>query len=255
MTESTPERLREVVLQQIKALFRQVTNPRGNTAYIGVQSAQLLEKRCRFFGGRIESLPRAERSRALVYIDSQGAPELWCRPMEKGGPGGSHYETDWNRFTRHHFNLDFGQAETSMLNIDHLYPETTAKHQGMSHVRVTAINGAANQNLGRTIEKLMANRTPRRKVIHLASELTLAKVSGCTVPITKPTQAGQPVDAAAIAQTIRHFVDLGLTENDPTMIALTEHLTRWTVTRLQGGDADLLGPFIPPDSALDIDPD
>lgn len=255
MAVSTSQKLQDVVLRQIKALFRQVTDPKGNKAYIGVQSAQLLEARCRFFGGRIESLPRAERSRALVYIDSQGEPELWCRPMTKGGPGGSHYETDWNRFTRHYFDLDFGEADTSMLNIDHLYPETTAKHEGMSHVRVTAINGPANQSLGRTIEKLMANRAPRTKVIHLASELTLVKVSGSTIPITMPATAGQPVDEAAIARNIRRFVELGLTEDNPALVALTEHLTRWTVTRLQGGNADLLGPFIPPGSALDMDPE
>ena len=175
--------------------------------------------------------------------------------MVKGGPGGSHYETDWGRFTKAYFDLDFAGADTAVLNIDHLYPETTAKQEGMSHVRVTAINGPANQSLGRTIEKLMANRTPSRKVIHLATELTLAKVTGFAPAITKPPKAGQPVEPGTIAAMTRHFIDLGVLDDDPAIVALTQHLTRWRVTRLQGGNADSLGSFVPPGASRDSDED
>ena len=41
--------------------------------------------------------------------------------------------------------------------------------------------------------------------------------------------------------------------DDPAIVALTQHLTRWRVTRLQGGNADSLGSFVPPGASRDSD--
>ncbi len=236
--------LREMVLRQVLALIRQFNHPMGNEAYIGVKTLNYLEQRAQVLGGRIEPVPRQARERALVFIDSTGEPELWCRPRHKGGPGGGFYETDWNNFCKDRFGVDFKSADTSMLNIDHLYPETTGMMEGLSHVRVTALNGPANQNLGRTIEKHMANRpAPSRKVVHKATFATLAKVAGATMAMTLPDTPGAPIEKAKISQLFSHFAKLGLLEDNPEIQRLDQHLTRWSVTRIQGGDADAIGNF------------
>jgi hypothetical protein len=60
----------------------------------------------------------------------------------------------------------------------------------------------------------------RRKLINLATELTLAKVAVCTVQITMSQQRGHSVDVSVV-RTIKHFADLDLTGTDPVLIAVT----------------------------------
>ena len=235
--------LRAMVGRQVMALIKQFTDTNGNKAYIGVKGENYLQNRARFFGGQVKPLGNQPRSRALVFIDRNGEPELWCQPKVKGGPGGSFYETDWNNFAKAYFDVDFKALNTSTLNIDHVYPETTGHAEGLSHVRVTALNGPANQNLGRTIEKHMANAPTRKKVVHLATWFTLAKIAGLQTAIVLPDEAGAPTDRTLITKVFDYLASLDLAPTDPTIRALDEHLTRWNATRLQGGDADSIGMF------------
>ena len=236
--------LRELVRRQVLALIRQFNDSMGNQAYIGVKTLNYLERRAQFLGGRIEAVPRQPMDRALVFVDGTGEPELWCRPRHKGGPGGSFYETDWNNFCKDRFDVDFKSLDTSVLNIDHLYPETTGMIEGLSHVRVTALNGPANQNLGRTIEKQMANRpVASGKVIHKATFTTLAKIAGATMAMTLPDTPGAPIEAGKISQLFAHFAKLGLLDDSPEIRRLDALLTRWSVTKIQGGDVDAIEQF------------
>jgi hypothetical protein len=235
-----------VVRAQRLALTEQWGHPRGNIAYIGVAAPTYLATRARLFGGRTELLPGIAADRALVYIDDENRPELWVQPVVKGGPGSSHYDTDWNNFAKRYYNFDFNSASTSDYNVDHMFPETTGERKGLSHVRAMPVDWSANQAVGRTLEAQMAERLPQpSKVIHKATFVTFAKVSGFDESIVLPKPRGGPVDEQVIRRLIVHLQRRRLVEPGPSMRALHLHLTRWSVTRIQGGDADALGPFEP----------
>jgi hypothetical protein len=237
-------RLGEMVRAQQRALGEQWGHPRGNIAYIGVASSDYLEQRAALYGGRLEGLAGIERERALVYIDNEDRPELWVKPVLKGGPGSSNYDTDWNNFAKRHFNFDFNTATTSDYNVDHLFPETTGMRKGLSHVRVMPVDGPANQAVGRTLEAQMASRLLQpTKVIHKATFVTFAKVSGFDESIVLPEPRGGPVDEPVIMRLVAHLQRKRLVESGPLMRALHTHLTRSSVTRIQGGDIDALGIF------------
>ena len=242
MAASGRDDLRAVVLRQVTALIQQFTDDKGNVAFIGIKGEQVLANRAQLLGGSVETLNGANRARALVYVDRNGEPELWCKPEAKVGPGSSNYKTDWNRFTNQYFGLSFKDAETEALNVDHLYPETTAKEEGLTHVRMSPANASSNQELGRTIEKLMAQRAGGRdRPIRKATELTLLKVCGGPASITLPDERGQPVEMRQIAQAIQHLNDLGMGGSNPAITKLRERLTQWSVTKIQGGNVDAIG--------------
>ena len=125
----------------------------------------------------------------------RGEPELWVKPVLKKGPGGSHYDTDWNNFVHDWLAADWRSLDTHNYNIGHLYPETTAYYEGMSHVRVMPVPDDSNQAVGRTLEKLMANQTFRKnRMAHKATVVIFAKIAGFADPITLPAERGRPVD-------------------------------------------------------------
>jgi hypothetical protein len=239
-------RLEDLVRAQRRALAAQWGDQHGNIAYIGVASPEYLATRGHLFGGRTELLQGIPQDRALVYIDDEGRPELWVKPVLKGGPGSSNYDTDWNNFAKRYYDFDFNNASTGEYNVDHLYPETAGMRIGLSHERVMPVDRSANQEVGRTIEALMAKRLPQKdKLIHKATFVTFAKVSGFDEAIVLPEERGGPVDEQIIRRLIVHLQRKRLIEAGPAMRALHAHLTRWSVTRIQGGDADAIGTFEP----------
>ena len=229
-----------LVRRQTTALARQFVDEPTN-AYIGIRTHSAMQMRQLAHGGRTAPLGDQPISRCFVYIDNTGEPELWVRAVLKNGPGGSGYNTDWNNFARTYLGADYAALDTAAFNIDHLYPETTGYREGLSHVRVMPVPADSNQAVGRTLEKLMANRSfGRDRPAHKATVVTFAKVAGFANSITLPEQRGDPVDEGVIRQLVellqrRGFIEPGQLAND-----LTVHLTRWSVTRLQGGDADQL---------------
>jgi hypothetical protein len=239
-------RLEDMVRAQRRALTAQWGHPRGNIAYIGVAAPTYLTMRGRLFGGRTELLAGIAEDRALVYIDDEDRPELWVKPVLKGGPGSSNYDTDWNNFAKRYYGFDFNTASTSEYNVDHMFPETTGMRKGLSHVRVMPVDASANTAVGRTIEAQMAKRLQQPdKVIHKATFMTFAKVSGFDEQIVLPEDRGGPVEEQIIRRLIVHLQRRRVVEPGPSMRALHMHLTRWSVTRIQGGDVDALGTFEP----------
>jgi hypothetical protein len=114
----------------------------------------------------------------------------------------------------------------------------------MSHVM--PVPKDSNQAIGRTLEKLVANqRFGKNRIAHQATIVTLAKIAGFAEHITLPVTRGQPVDAGVVQRLVRLLQTKGFLADDALIRDLTQHLTRWTVTRLQGGDADALGIFAP----------
>ena len=107
------------------------------------------------------------------------------------------------------------------------------------------IDADSNQALGRTIEKLMANSQMNdQKVVRKATYITFAKAGGFTESIVLPKNRNDPVDQGVITRLIQHLRRKGLVE-DGQIAELHGHLTRWSVTRIQGGDADQLGVYAP----------
>jgi hypothetical protein len=232
-----------LVRRQTDALARQFIDDPAN-AFIGVSSPAFMDQRILAFGGRVEPLEGQPLNRCFVYLDHAGQPELWVWAVLKKGPGGSAYNTDWNAFCRKYFGIDYGALNTVAFNIDHLYPETTAYREGMSHVRVMPVPADSNQAVGRTLEKLMANRSfARKRPAHKASVVTFAKIAGFAEPITLPDDRGDPVDRGVILRLVQLLQAKGFIEGGSLAQELTAHLTRWSITRLQGGDADQLGIF------------
>lgn len=255
-------KLQDMIARQHRALIRQYLEPSGSTAWIAVPNADWFEWRAKTLDRRGDNLKRLETlagvpsTQALVYFDRAGDPELWVRPEIKGTAGSGHYLTDWNKFARNYCQVDYAKADTSVLNVDHLYPETAAYRQGLKYVRVMPVDEGANKRVGRTQEKLMAQAAqeaverqqtdpaivPRMRP-HSATPVTLAKASAFSDSIVLPKHRGDPVDFGVISRLVRHLQDMGWLENDQLTQELTTHLTRWTVTRRQGGDADQLGVF------------
>ncbi len=236
----------EIYQEQFAALVRQFMSDTGNAAYIGIKGLDHMEMRKHLYNGRIEPLGGHELSRCFVYLDGANTPELWVKPVIKGGPGSSFYETDWNNFSIKFYEFNYKNANTAGWNIDHLFPETTGQNLDLSHVRVMPIDADSNQALGRTIEKLMANsQMNNQKVIRKATYTTFAKAGGFRESIVLPKNRNDPVDQGTITRLIQHLRQKGLVENVQLAADLHVHLTRWSVTRIQGGDADQLGVFAP----------
>jgi hypothetical protein len=234
-----------LIRAQTDAIARQFVHDPA-CCFVGVSNPGFMEQRILAYGGRTEPLDDRPIDRCFVYVDQHGQPELWVRAVKKGGPGGSGYETDWNAFAHKYFSVDYDALDTSNYNIDHLYPETTAYREGMSHVRAMPVPKDSNQAIGRTLEKLMANQkfNPKR-VVHKATVVTFAKIAGFAESITLPEQRGQPVDPGIIVRLVLRLQQQGFIEAGELARQLTVHLTRWSVTRLQRGDVNQLGIFAP----------
>jgi hypothetical protein len=241
----TANTLVDLIRKQTDALARQFIHDPAN-AYIGVADPSFMDQRRLAYGGQTEGLDGKPTSRCFVFIDQWGNPELWVQAVLKGGPGGSGYETDWNAFASKYFSFDYAAADTSQYNIDHLYPETTGFREGMSHVRVMPVPADSNQAIGRTLEKLMANqRFSRTRVAHKATVVTFAKIAGFAESINLPEDRSDPVDAGVILRLVNLLQRRRFIESGGLAQQLTLHLTRWSITRLQGGDVDQLGVFAP----------
>ena len=237
--------LTSLIRAQTDAIARQFVRDPA-CCFVGISSPSFMGQRILAYGGRTESLNDNQIDRCFVYIDQHGHPELWVRAVLKGGPGGTGYETDWRAFARKYYSVDYAAFDTSDFNIDHLYPETTAYREHMSHVRAMPVPKDSNQAVGRTLEKLMANQKfNAKRVVHKATVVTFAKIAGFAESINLPDQRGQPVDPGVVLRLVLLLQRRGFIEAGELARQLTVHLTRWSITRLQGGDVDQLGVFAP----------
>ena len=91
----------------------------------------------------------------------------------------------------------------------------------------------------------MANKPMNdQKVVRKATDVTFAKAGGFGESVTLPKNRNDPVEQGVITRLIQHLRRKGLVENGQ-IAELYTHLTWWSVTRVQGGDADQLGIFAP----------
>lgn len=172
MTASWPEPLQ----RQVKTLLGQFLRGDGS-AWIGIASIGHLSVTGGLgtarLGGRLETLGSQPVTRAFVWVQD-AEPELWVDPRDAG------YRDLYEQFARQHLGLP-GRPDGASFNIDHVFPKAAAGLDGMSHVRVLAIEAAGNQSAGRTLEKAMKQRgdsKPGRKIIRQATWMTLGKACG-----------------------------------------------------------------------------
>lgn len=223
MTIAWPAPLR----RQVKTLLDQFLLGEG-TAWIGIAEIGMLGTSTGFgprrLGGRLETLGDHPVSRAFVWVQGTEA-ELWVDPRS------SAYRSLFAQFAVARLGLD-GRPDGATFNIDHVFPKAAAALDGMSHVRVLAIEAAGNQSAGRTLEKAMKQRgddAPGRKRIRHATWMTIGKAAGFVGWEALPADDA-PGNAQLVAALFAHLAARGI---HPPQGAMEHGLTAHTLSRIR----------------------
>ncbi|WP_372619649.1 hypothetical protein [Falsiroseomonas sp.] len=172
-------------------------------------------------GGSLRTLGAEPLTRAFVWV--QGTePELWVDPTDTG------YRDLYDAFAKTWLGLP-GRPDGRAFNIDHLFPKAAGALDGLSHVRVMAIEAAPNQSAGRTLEKAMKQRAsdvPGGKLVRHATWQTIGKVAGFTGWEELPK--GREGDNSAVVK--RLFAHLGGRGITPPAGVLEHDLTAHTLS-------------------------
>lgn len=199
------------LVAQVKALLRQFLA--GNaSAWIAIDSLDRLEALSRTpggarFAGRMEVLSsRIPPTRAFVRVQ-ENDPELWIDPELDRATCRRYFDTFAQRWLAMP-----GRPSGDIFNIDHLFPQAPALADGLSHVRLMAVEAEANQIAGATLEQAMTRRAKNvanGKVIRHATWMTIGKAAGFTGWEELPDD-GAGANQAVVARLFAHLAARGI---------------------------------------------
>jgi hypothetical protein len=199
------------LIAQFSALLRQFLAGEAS-AWIGIDSLDRMEALSRTPGaariaGRLEVLSsRIPPTRAFVRVQ-ENDPELWIDP-ELDRETCRRY---FNTFARTWLAMP-GRPSGEIFNIDHLFPQAPALADGLSHVRLMAVEAEANQIAGATLEQVMTRRAEQvanGKVIRHATWMTIGKAAGFTGWEELPAD-GTGANHAVVARLFAHLAARGI---------------------------------------------
>lgn len=223
MTAAWPDPLRRQVQTLLGQFLHQDTG-----AWIGIAGLEAMRLAALTLppgeAGRLQALGRRPLSQAFVWVQGAG-PQLWVDPTDAG------YRDLYQEFAVAHLGLP-GRPDGAAFNIDHVFPKAAAALDGLTHVRVLAIEAAGNQSAGRTLEKAMKQRASlasRGRTMRKATWMSIGKATNFTGWESLP-EAAAAGNAAVVARLFAHLAARGIT---PPAGALEQGLTAHTLGRIR----------------------
>jgi len=217
--------------RQIANLLAQWLHPTGNEAWIGVRDSLPFAGARRApmrLDGRLEIAPDLALADGFIWRpnDARSQAELWL------DPGYGSYRRAFERFAVRE--LGAVGLDDADVQIDHLFPKSSALRNDFGYVRMLAVPPAGNMAAGRTIEKAMARRNdaygPGDRSTRMATYFAIGKASGFAGYEALPDgeEAG---NAAMVAALFAHLRQFGLPPE--VLTALDARLTAFTATRIR----------------------
>lgn len=206
------------LVAQFSALLRQFLAGEAS-AWIGIDSLDRMEALSRTPGmariaGRMEVLSsRVPPTRAFVRVQ-ENDPELWIDPELDRDTCRRYFNT----FAKRWLAMP-GRPGGDLVNIDHLFPQAPALADGLSHVRLMAVDPEANQIAGSTLEQGMTRRSKavaNGKVIRHATWMTIGKAAGFVGWEELPS-GDAPGNQAVVARLFAHLAARGIHPPGGTM--------------------------------------
>ena len=231
---------KQLMRQQQRKLCEQFAQGDGDHQ-IGVRTLELFPFRGHLYGGEIAKLDDVSPDEAFVWSRGAEDHELWVKAHEKGTPGSNAYRTQWKRFCRQKYGIDWNLPGAE-VNIDHLFPETAGSVMGLTFIRLMPIDAKANRAQSPE-EKQRAKR--EREIIaqppafkeptpvRLAVPETLAKATGFREAIKLPEDRSGPADLAQIRRLVAHVTRTTGLDEPKVLTELMVHLTQSRITDIQ----------------------
>jgi hypothetical protein len=223
MTIAWPEPLRRQVQGLVDQFLGQDTG-----AWIGIGGIEALTRAAltlpRGMSGRVETLGGRPLTQALVWMHGT-EPQLWVDPAYGG------YREAYADFAVERLGLA-GRPDGGSFNIDHVFPKAAAALDGLSHVRMLAIEAPGNQSAGRTLEKAMKQRAdaaPNARGMRKATWMSIGKASNFTgwEALPEVLAAG---NQALVARLFAHLAARGIV---PPAGAVEQRMTAHTLGRIR----------------------
>lgn len=219
------------LIAQYEALLRQFLAGEAS-AWIGIDSLDRMTALSRMPGmagiaGQMEVLSsRIPPTRAFVRVQ-RNDPELWIDPELDRATCRRYFNTFAKRW------LDMpGRPSGEDFNIDHLFPQAAALADGLSHVRLMAVDPEANQIAGATLEQAMTARAAKvasGKVMRHATWMTIGKAAGFVGWEELPGGTGA-INAPVVARLFAHLAARGIR---PPAGAMELALTAGTLAKIR----------------------
>lgn len=196
--------------RQIWNFLAQWLHRTGNEAWIGARDslpfAGARQAPMRI-DGRMEIAPGLALADGFVWRPNAGQeqPELWL------DPGYGSYRRAFERFAIREFGV--GGLDDADVQIDHVFPKSSALRNDFGFVRMLAVPPAGNMSAGRTIEKAMVARNdthgPSARGTRMATYFSVGKATGFAGYEALPHDEGE-ANAPLVAALFAHLRWFGL---------------------------------------------